>query len=53
MVAAQKKRRRRSGMPEPIPDIPKSDARELLTTPPKRHHEWRFAQDDETGAERL
>ena len=31
-------------LPEPIPDTPENVARALLTTPPKRHDEWKYLQ---------
>ena len=31
-------------MPDPIPDTPENIAKAVLTTPPKKPHEWKYMQ---------
>ena len=53
MAAAPKKRRGGLRAPESIPGTPENGPRALLTTPPKKRGDWRFAQYDRAGVERL
>jgi hypothetical protein len=45
-------------MPEPIPDTPENVAKAILTTKPKKRHEWPFMQEqhkpssEQAGSER-
>ena len=40
-------------MPEPIPDTAENIAKAILSTPPKKPHEWKFMKDFEGNAKDL